>query len=225
MSCNFIDIEGFSINEIYEQLSHELNLAAQLLPWISYSAQAITILIFCLIYLAWLSITVFLLISTILGAAMLWHLFIEKQLHHEFSNIIVKEREISQILTRISSATKEIKPISIDKENLLKQITDISKQSEILKLTVDKQTISSVMSTRIALFLLLAIFVFVLPVIDPNETDLIFKVVVVTFFIIGPITQLIYALPILLRLDVAFHSMYTFEVQLEAIIKNNDKKL
>lgn len=192
-----------STNEFHHQLTHEINLAAQLLPWVSYSAQATSILIFCLIYLAWLSVSVFFLVSIVITSTMMWHLFIEKQLHHEFRDLIVQEKEFSHLLTKLSS-----------QETALQEIKTLSKQSKILKLSIDKQSISSIMSTRIALFLLLAIFVFILPTIDPTETNLIFQITVVTFFIMGPVSQLVYAMPILLRLDATFHSLYTFEAQL-----------
>ncbi|BAP57068.1 ABC transporter ATP-binding protein [Thioploca ingrica] len=219
-SCDLREFETISNSELYHQLSHEINLAAQLLPWITYSAQATVILGFCLIYLAWLSVASFLIISLTLAVAVLWHLFVEKPVPHEFCSITAKELEFSQLLEILSRDAGELRLNHAKRKDFLASAQTISTQSEELKLTVDKQTISSIMSTRIVLFILLAIFLFIVPIYDPDEVELLFKITVVIFFIMGPITQLVYALPLLLRLDVALSSVYAFEARLDTAKPN-----
>jgi putative pyoverdin transport system ATP-binding/permease protein len=219
-SCDLRKFETISNSELYHQFSHEINLAAQLLPWITYSAQATVILVFCLIYLAWLSVASFLIISLTLAVAVLWHLFVEKQVSHEFCSITAKELEFSELLEILSRDAGELRLNHAKRKDFLASAQTISTQSQELKLTVDKQTISSIMSTRIVLFILLAIFLFIVPIYDPDEVELIFKITVVMFFIMGPITQLVYTLPLLLRLDVALSSVYAFEARLDTAKPN-----
>ena len=219
-SCDLREFETISNSELYGQLSREINLAVQLLPWVTYSVQATVILGFCLIYLAWLSVASFLIISLTLTVAVLWHLFVEKQVPDEFRSIIAKELEFSQLLEILSRDAEELRLNQARRKDFFASAQNISKQSEELKLTVDKQTISSIMSTRIVLFILLAIFVFIIPIYNPNEVKLIFKIIVVMLFIMGPITQLVYALPLLLRLDVALSSIYAFEARLDTAKPN-----
>ena len=216
--CALREFEELGGGELHDRLRSELNLAAQLLPWVTYSAQAAAILVFCLIYLAWLSFSGFLIISATLATAALWHIFIEKKLHHEFEDMDRVELEFSGLLNGLTKFAVELRGNPVNKRNFLKSARAILSRSESLKLTVDKQTISSIMSIRITLFLLLAIFVFLVPVYDPKDTELIFKITVVTFFIVGPITQLVYALPLLLRLDSALTAVYALESRLDAAL-------
>lgn len=216
MTCEITTIEGLPANELQEYLSREANLAAQLLPWLTYSAQAAAVLAFCLLYLAWLSPAAFVIIGLTLASALLWHLFVEKKIHHEFDELRVQEHRFSSNLETLSRDALEIRTSQEKHTNIFENLKLVSKQSEHLKLVVDKQTISSIMSTRIALFLLLAIFVFIVPVYDPGDAELIFKITVVTFFIMGPVSQLVYALPLLLRLETSMSALYEFEARLDA---------
>jgi len=213
MSYDLSKTENLTSSDLHNNLVQEFNFIAHLLPWVSYTAQASVVLIFCLIYLAWLSFNIFLLVLLFLSAAILWHLFIEEKIHQEYLQLIDKEKALSQCILNILPETAS----TIEKIEILEDIKNLSSKSESLVLTIDKQTINSVMSVRISLFLLLAIFVFVFPIINPDSTDLVFNIVGVTFFIMGPVSQLAYALPILLRLDASFHSIYTLEAQLENI--------
>ncbi|NJO17429.1 MAG: hypothetical protein HC877_17305 [Thioploca sp.] len=186
-SCDLREFETISNSELYDQLSREINLAVQLLPWVTYSVQATVILVFCLIYLAWLSVASFLIISLTLTVAVLWHLFVEKQVPDEFRSIIAKELEFSQLLEILSHDAEELRLNQVRRKDFFASAQNISKQSEELKLTVDKQTISSIMSTRIVLFILLAIFVFIIPIYNPNEVKLIFKIIVVMLLLWVPL--------------------------------------
>ncbi|GEM_PF-2946321 len=196
-------------------LASEFNLAAQLLPWVTYSAQAAAVLGFCLLYLAWLSFAGFLVVIVTLAGAGLWHFVFEKQLYAEFRAIAARERLFANHLDGLRTDAIDIRLNLIKKKYLFHALRLASNQGKELKMTIDQQTISSIMSIRIALFLLLAIFIFILPLYDPNDSALIFKITVVTFFIISPITQMVYALPLLLRLDSALHDIYAFEGQLD----------
>lgn len=220
-ACDLAILEKMSTAEPQEYLSKELNLSAQLLPWVTYSAQAAAVLLFCLIYLAWLSTSAFLTVAVILAVAALWHLFVEKDILQEFKKIREAEHEFSLNVGYLSTQAIALRSNQVKRKNLLRVLTEISQKSEQLKLTIDRQTISSIMSTRIALFLLLAIFVFIIPLYDKTHLDLIFKITIITFFIMGPVSQLVYALPLLLRLNVALESLYAFETHLNTVSKEN----
>jgi putative ATP-binding cassette transporter len=220
-SCELSVIDKIPDNDIQAYLSREFNLAAQLLPWITYSAQAGSVLVFCLIYLAWLSMAAFLSVSITLASAALWHFFIEKDVLKEFQQIRIKEHELSIAIASLSHCAINIRNNQAYKKQLFSAFSKLSKQSKQLKVTIDKQTISSIMSIRIALFLLLAIFIFIIPLYNQNHTsDLVFKITLVTFFIMGPVSQLVYALPLLLRLNISLDTIYKFEQQLDSITGN-----
>ncbi len=214
--CEPAALETMPKLEIQDRLSREINLATQLAPWISYSAQAAVILLFCLLYLAWISMAGFLIITITLTSAALWHLFVEKQVHHEFREMGAKELEFSSLLDTLLSQGGEISREPLRGRDFLERAGRISREGGRIKTLLDRQTISSIMSVRIVLFLLLGIFIFIIPMYDPGHAEVIFKITVLTFFIMSPLTQLIYALPLLLRLDSALVSIYALEKQLDS---------
>lgn len=214
--CRLAEFERLADGELEARLSHEVDLAAQVLPWVTYSAQAGAILLFSLIYLAWISFAGFLIVALTIAAAALWHVFVEKQMHHEFRNLGAEELAFSGLLRILAGEAAELRLNPARKSRFFAALNALSMRGEALKNLVDRQTISSILSTRIALFTLLAVFVFIIPAYDPDAAPLLFKITVITFFIMGPISQLVYALPLLLRLDSALAALYAFEARLDA---------
>jgi putative pyoverdin transport system ATP-binding/permease protein len=213
-TCDLSEFERFAHDEFPAKLSHEINLAAQILPWIPYTSQAAVIVLFSMVYLAWLSFAIFLIVALTIITAALWHIFVERQMHLQFRTLSSEELEFSTWLRRLSAEAIELRLNSAHKSHFIDELSTLSQRGETLKNLLDRQTISSIMSTRIALFSLLAVFVFIIPLYDPSAVTLIFKTTVVVFFIMGPISQLVYALPLLLRLDSALAAVYHFEQRL-----------
>lgn len=217
LRCESLTLEGLPRHVLQERLSHEINLIAQLLPWITYSAQALTIVLFSLLYLAHLTIAVFFMVFlTLLGTAA-WHFLVEKKIHQELNGLRADEITFAEKITELSDFATEIKQHPARFHLFWESSQRLSEQIGLRKNVIDQQAINSILSTRIALFLLLAIFVFILPLYSHRDEEIIFKVTVVTFFIMGPLAQIVYALPQLFRLDAALSGIYQFEQFLDTV--------
>jgi putative pyoverdin transport system ATP-binding/permease protein len=199
-----------------DYLSSEVDLTAQLLPWVSYFAQSMSILLFCLLYLAWVSVAGFLILFLALVSAVLWHLFVEVQTYDELDLLHKEERSFSAILRRFSIQAGRIRLNPKVKENMQKQGDKIASKSRDIRLAIDKQVISSVMSTRMAIFILLAIFIFALPALNASDAETVFKISIAAFFVVTASAQLVYGLPYLLRLNLALQNIYQLEKRLDA---------
>lgn len=195
-------------------LSSEVDLTGQLLPWISYSAQAMSILLFCLIYLAWISVAGFLVLLFMLVSAVLWHLFVEVQSHHELRSLYQEERHFSSIMRGLTVHAFKIRLNHLARDDLLQRCDGVAQKSKKIRLSIDQQVIRSVMSTRIAIFLLLAVFIFVLPLLNESDAETILKISIAAFFVVTASAQLVYGIPYLLRLNLALSNIYQLEQQL-----------
>jgi len=116
----------------------------------------------------------------------------------------------SQFLTALNHNLKN--------DDLFKKVEHISDETEQLKIKVGIQTINLIMVSRVGVYSLLAILVFIMPLLVSTQMEVIFEMTAVTLFIIGPLNVIVMTLPMLDRTNVALKNIYDLEAELDAVI-------
>ncbi len=210
------NIGGYS--EIYSKLTQDSSIISQAIIFVVFSIQSAIVLIFSLLYIAWLSPVSFLVSVIILGSAVFWQITSNKLAIQALKKANKKETIFFRTLNHILEGFKEIKINHRKNDDVFKQAEQISIETEQLKVTASIKFIDVLMSTRVAFYILLPLLIFILPLYSMVSTDIIFKITTATLFIIGPINLITITEPMLARANIALTGIYNLEAELDNAI-------
>jgi len=216
-------IEGNERGEIHTGLTQGSSVVSGAAIPIVSSAQSAIVLAFNLVYIAWLSFSSFLLISLTISSALFWHLATRRKIAQELQEATLTESRFFNMLSQILDGFKEIKVNQRKSDDLFQQVKNISVENENLKVKAGIQSISLVMFSRVMLYLLLALIVFIIPIFNSAHTEIIFKLTASVLFIMGPVNIIIFNLPILARAHVALKNLYALESKLDTVISKDEQ--
>ena len=211
-------IENTGHSEIYTRLTQDSNIISQTALYLISSAQAAIVVIFSLLYMAWLSSLSFLIAVTAISLTLALHFATNKKVSEKLQAATQKESQFLTALNHILEGFKEIKINNLKNDDLFKKIEQISDETEQLKIKVGIQTINLIMVSRVGVYSLLAILVFIMPLLVSTQMEVIFEMTAVTLFIIGPLNVIVMTLPMLDRTNVALKNIYDLEAELDAVI-------
>jgi len=188
------------------------------------TCQSSIVLLFGFFYVAWLSVLSFVVLFVTLGIAVLWYLAVEKHIHAELQNATVKRTEFFNMLTQMLNGFKEVKINQRKSDALFREINAIANQYEQLKIRVSIKNVLAMMVGQITLFLLLGLMVFILPSFNFfMQSEVVFKMVAASFFIMGPVGMIVTSLPSLVLTNVALGNIYQLETELDAVISEQSQ--
>jgi putative ATP-binding cassette transporter len=208
-------IENIGDSQIYTRLTQDSNMISQAIFLIVMGGQSSIVLVFSMFYLAWLSPLSFLITIVILTIAASLYLSIDKKVTQDLQSTTLKEAEFFDTLNHILKGFKEIKINRRKSDDVFSHVETISQETEQLKVDVGIKLITTVMFSQMSFYLLLAILVFIMPVITPTHADIIFKMTSATLFIMGPLGMIVGAVPVIARTNVALTNIYSLEAELD----------
>jgi len=215
-------IEKAGQGEIYNKLTQDSNVVSQSIIFAIFSAQSSIVLLFTLFYIAWISFKIFLVCVATISTIILLRISINKKLTESIKKAFKKETQFFDVLNHLLRGFKEVKINRKKNEDLYKEIETISIETEELKIAAGIQSINLVMITRLGVYFLLPVIVFIMPLFYFVDQDSIYEITSATLFIIGPINVIMVAMPMLTRADVAIKSLYDLEHTLDKVISGHD---
>lgn len=216
-------IEKTEHSQIYTNLTQDSNIISQTALYIISSSQSAIVLIFSLLYIAWLSPLSFGITMTAISLTIFWYLATNKKVSETLQTATQKENQFFKTINHILEGFKEIKINRRKNDDLFHQIKQIATETEQLKIEVGIQSVSMLMVTRVGVYSLLAILVFIIPLLIFVREEVIFKMTAATLFIVGPINVIMLTLPMLDRTNVALKNIYDLENELDTIIAGKDQ--
>ncbi len=213
------NIGGYT--EIYSKLTQDSSIISQAIVFVVFSIQSIVVLIFSLLYIAWLSPLSFLIAIIILGTTVFWRITTNKLATKALKKANQKEIIFFRTLNHILEGFKEIKINHRKSDDVFQQAEQVSIETEQLKVTASIKFIDILIAARVAFYILLPVLVFILPLYSMVSTDIIFKITTATLFIIGPINLITVTEPMLARTNVALNGIYDLETELDNAINSH----
>ncbi len=201
--------------EIYTKLTQDSNVISQSIVMGVFSIQLMMVLIFSLLYIAWLSPFSFFVCIIVLGSGVLWRMTANKTAIQALKTANTKEALFFNMLNHILAGFKEIKINRRKSDDVFRQAETVSEETEQLKVTADIKFIDSLIAVRVSFFILLPILVFVLPVYSIVPADIILKIAVAALFIIAPVNLITTTEPMLARTNIALNNLYNLEAKLD----------
>jgi putative ATP-binding cassette transporter len=167
-----------------------------------------------LLYVAWLSLPAFVLMTIALALGIIQMIY-QQEVHDAIQMSILKERKFLNQLSQVLEGFKEIKINDVKSEGLFQHIKRTSVETQKIKINVGRQFIAMSTSLRSFYHVLLGAMVFLLPMLNLVEINELFQLVVITIFITRPMDGLADYIPIVTRANAAIENIQGFERELD----------
>jgi putative pyoverdin transport system ATP-binding/permease protein len=219
---DLIVLENLSKGEIYTKLSQDAGLISQSAFVIINAAQESIMLVFCLLYLAWLSKVAFTITVVAVSVAVFVYYNHRKTVMEDLKVLAGREAQLLDSMGHIISGFKEIKLNLAKSDSLFASFTELANGTEELKVKTETKFITDIMFSSVFFYFLLASVVFLLPRMMPTYSDVVLKSTAVILFIIGPLQMIVGAAPVLARANASLSGLYDLEERLDASMQEKD---
>ena len=207
-------MESLGQHDLHAQLTQNNALLSQAIPQITSAAQVSILLVFALLYLAFISPLSFLLMVAAIAAGMM--LFMA-QSHWIKQELLVGKQQEQQAFALLAHLLQGFKEIRLNRLKNAAIIQDISVSSQLAKATrieAGRQEVKMWGFGRVFIYAIMPLLLFIIPNFDPTQTGNIFKITATLLFMTGPISILVNSLPLLNRITLAIDDLH----QLEALM-------
>ncbi len=216
VDLSFYEQKGESI--LYNRLTNDNALLSQAIPRIVMAAQFVTLIIFSLIYMGFISPVSFFITITGLVVGYFFFLIQEKKIKKSMMGIINHETEYFESLSHLLNGFKEIKINQVKSDRLYETITKNAKETKDLKILGGKVQAKTAGVGRILIFSLMPILIFIIPIFNHEQTVNIYKITATMLFIYGPINIVFDVIPLFTQINVILKDIYSLEKEIDTAI-------
>jgi len=196
-------VEHIGRSEIYASVNRETVTISQAAATIVIACQALLLVLFSIAYLAYLSVTAFVLTVIFASLGLLMHFRRAAELTRLREESIAQENRFFDSLTDLLDGFKEVKMSEPRSEDLFQHLRDISRQAADIKVRTGTGFAEHFIFAQAAFYLLIAVIVFVVPRMSPTYSDVITKATAAILFVIGPLGGLVSSIPAFTNANVA----------------------
>ena len=208
-------IEGYNRSELYQKIRMDVNIVCNVANTLLNSTQAAILLFFCLVYIAWLVpiALFFTLIGLIIGVATY---FIQ---HRKVIEKIKMARSMAVGFTdRIRDLVNGFKELKVNMEkrnDFQEHMVSVSNQHRHLNIEVTRLETISFLTTQVFIFTLIAIVIFVLPLIHSIDETITFQFFASILFLIGPLETLISSYQNIAKANISLENILKLEADID----------
>lgn len=207
----FSFIEQSNRNDLFIRLTQDSSLIAQSIMLVSSAGQAAILIVACLAYILWISPLSFLITVSITGVAALIYLSHREKTRIQLQQARQKENTFFDTLSHLLDGFKELKLSRAKRDDLFDDIRKTSLEAEQIKLDVGSLEVTDWIMARLCFYTLLPLLVFIIPAVQGEQSDQIYKITAAILFIMGPMSLLVGAVPALNRVNIALDNFASLE--------------
>ena len=207
-------LETLGHGEIFATIAQEINHLSQTLPLLVSAAQSAFLLVFCLLYIATLSVWAFVVVGgfTALGLGLFW--WRRRALDHALARVHAQEAEMLDSLSHFTLGFQEIR-LNADKNDALharfaEVVGDLRRQV----VGVGGKWVVLLQFSNAFLYALVGAVIFILPLFFHGYTDVIYKITAAAIFCVGPVTAITAAAPLYAKADLGLGHVENLERRL-----------
>ncbi|MEA2695066.1 MAG: hypothetical protein QOJ16_4453 [Acidobacteriota bacterium] len=214
-----LPLEKIGRAAIYASVSKETLTISQAAAIIVIACQAAILIVFTLLYLAWLSRAAFFLCVALTLVALSIHFARTRELSRDLHEAMARENRFVDALNDILDGFKEVKMNRARSAEVFADTRRISDSVAAIKIKTQTQFALHFIFSQTSFYILIAAIVFLLPRITSTPPSVLTKVTAAILFIIGPISNMISAIPTVAAANAAIENIYKLEAALETALE------
>jgi putative ATP-binding cassette transporter len=209
-------IEKFSRGEIYATVVQETNHLSQNFPLLVSAAQSLTLLAFCLVYIAYLSGISFLIVLAVTVLSLIQFWIRRRRLSRALAGVHAQEAAMLNSLAHFTEGFQEIRLNGDKNDALQRSFMSIVEDLEQKLVGIGRTWVGLLLFGNAFMYFLVGVVIFVLPVFFSGYTDIIYKIVAVSIFCVGPVAAVTSAAPLFDKANTGLAHVFALEQRLEA---------
>ncbi len=210
-------IERIDRGELYTKVSQEPNQISQTFQYIVNAMQQVVMLVFCLTYIAWVSLAAFIVIMGAAAVLVSVYQRLRRRLDPAMGEVMMSEAEVVHNLDDVIDGFKEIRINSRKNDGLFQNLESVSEMSRKQKVSVAEISVIVMTYGNLFLYALLGAVVFVLPHYVAGFSGTVTKMTAVTLFAVGPLTYVVTVAPLMARANLCLQNLSDLEERLGVI--------
>lgn len=217
-------IENQGTGALYARLTQDVNYISASALTIITTLQSAVLVLFCIIYIGWLTwIGMIATLLTILAAVLIYYAQ-DRTATANLREVRAKEAEFFDSLGDLLKGFKEIKINRSKHADIGGWIRHISDVYRTLSVHTEIMYIRSFLTSEIFIFALIAFLVFVLPFTFETETTTVFQFLAAILFLVGPLEALVKSIPAVARARVSLNNITELSEKLDAAITEDENR-
>ncbi|MBF0465872.1 MAG: cyclic peptide export ABC transporter [Nitrospirae bacterium] len=213
---SLMSLETIGKTQIYTTMAENTEIVYEASRKMVNGISQIVMLVFCFIYIAILSMTAFWFSIAMIGSAVLIYILNQKKISEGLRAAANKEGEYFDTMNHILEGFKEIKMNVKKSEDLLRNYLEkISRSTKELQIGTENRVIANYIFIQIFFYILLGSIVFVLPQTSSVTVKVVGQITAVILFIIGPLGNVVEAIPLILKANMSLERFDNLEKLLE----------
>ena len=213
--ADLLAIDDLGRGHLFTTLTQETNHLSQSFPVIVNAASQQVLLVFCLLYIAYLSWAA---AAVVVGISVLCGFgfgFFRKSLDSEMREVTQREAQLLDSLNHILDGFKEIKVNRKKSQAIYDSFSEVAQHVQRVLVGIGGKWIFLMMFANVYLYLLLGVLCFVLPQFLPHYNLVAFKVTSAALFCVGPIAQAAMVTPMFIKANVGLEQIAKMEASLD----------
>lgn len=208
-------LECLGRGHLYAVVAQETNHLSQTFPLLVAASQSLFLLIFCLLYIAYLSQVSFLVIGFVTVLALLYYFRRRRALNEAMVSVHAQEGEMLDSLMHFTEGFQEIRLNADKSDALFARYTRIVDDLQSLIVGIGNKWVVLLLFSNAFLYGLLGIVIFVLPGFFSGYTDIIYKIAAAAIFCVGPVSAITSAAPLFTKASIGLGHVYQLEEMLD----------
>ncbi len=208
-------VETLGKGDLVTKMSQDFNLISQAAFLIINASQGAIMMIFAMIYLAWLALPVFIVTAVCIVVAAMIYMRQHLAVWREYQTITVREAELLDAFNHVLDGFKELRINRRKSDALFAVFRGMADGVKDLKVHSTIQYVTNFMFHQIFFFMLIAAVVFLLPQLIPTYGEVLMKATIAIMFIVAPLEVIGNAVPFVVRANVALDNIYSLEHALD----------
>jgi len=211
MCSNLRILEQYNKGDLYTQLTHDINRLSNSSVTLINILQSVVLLIFCFIYIGYLSLFGVLVAIATLLIGIIIYAFLEKRATISLRLARLQQVEFFEAIQDLLSGFKQIKLNNQRHEKFKRHLSDISHRYKELNIKAYLQFTYSFLTSQVFVFILIALLIFVLPGIEQGQSFIIFQFLTVILFMVGPLETVVTSVPEISSANISLDNVIRLE--------------
>lgn len=209
-------VESMYHSDVIARTSRNVGQVLQASDTIVYGLQSMFMLVFCAIYLLWISPAAF--AAVFGGVALLGAIrhFRNENNRDTFEELILRENRQSRFLSDVMDGFKELKINALRRRALHRDYDTLVHETSAMSIRAANDYIRARVVMQATFFIILAVIVFIIPRFTTVYSVQVMEITAVVLFIVGYLTGFLEIIPVFARTNAALQSMGELERELDA---------
>jgi putative ATP-binding cassette transporter len=195
--ADFEKVEAIGRSDLYEGITQASQTISQNSQFLALGLRSLVMILAILAYIAWVSITAFVLVLSATAVGGLFYHRAGQRLAEGFARMMDADKRMFESLGDLLDGFQEVRLSSTRRRDLSSAFAEVSDAATGVRAEVQVSAMQQFVLGQVAVFFLLAVVVFVVPLYSPSFRGEVVQVATSVLFMAGAIGAVIQTVPLL----------------------------